>query len=479
MGRFGRWGAVLALTATLAGCGDGGGSTSGSVSTGGGGTSSGGSVESACSLRNRQNWVAAQMNEWYLFPDTLPASLDPSPYTTVSDYIDALTATARAQRKDRYFTYITSIKEEDAYYNSGSDAGFGFRLTTDSTQSKLLVAESFESSAAFAAGVDRGTEIRGIGSTASNIQSIQDIVRADPNNGLSNALGPDTAGTTRYFTVADTSGAVRTVTLTKSAYTLQPVSPNYGTQVITDNGQRYGYINLRTFISTADPQLRAAFSTFKQQGITQVVVDLRYNGGGSIAIADLFNNLLGGARQTSDVMGYVAFRPSKASNNETTYFAPQAESIMPTRLAFIGTGGTASASELVLNRTLPYMGSNTGLIGANTYGKPVGQIARDNAQCDDRLRVIALAIQNANRQGDYYNGLAGVVPASCRAGDDLTRKMGDPQEASTRAALDFLQGKSCTPISASASAQALGDGPRKLVQPQRPSAAQRDVPGLF
>ncbi|MBB4610257.1 S41 family peptidase [Sphingomonas yabuuchiae] len=482
MSRFGRLGTLLALAATLAGCGDGGGgssSTIGSNSGGSGGGTATGTVDSSCSLRNRQNWVSAQMNEWYLFPDTLPASLDPTPYTTVSDYIDALTATARAQRKDRYFTYITSIKEENAYYSSGASAGFGFRLTADSTQSKLMIAESFESGAALAAGIDRGTTILGIGTTASNIQSIQDIVRADPNNGLSNALGPDTAGTTRFFNVADPSGATRTVSLTKSAYTLQPVSPNYGTQIITDNGRRYGYVNLRTFISTADPQLRAAFASFKQQGITQVIVDLRYNGGGSIDIADLFNNLLGGNRQTSDVMGYVAFRPSKSSNDETTYFAPQPESIVPTRLAFIGTGGTASASELVLNRTLPYMGSNTGLIGANTYGKPVGQIARDNAQCDDRLRVIALSIQNANRQGDYYNGLAGVVPASCRASDDLTRKMGDPQEASTRAALDFLQGKSCTPISATASAQAAGDGPRKLLQPERPSVAQRDVPGLF
>lgn len=479
MVRFGRLGAMLALTATLAGCG---GSDGGQVASNNGGTDTGGSTGaiSACSLRARQNWVAAQLNEWYLFPETLPASLDPNPYSTVSDYIDALTAGARAQRKDRYFTYITSIKEEEAFNATGADAGFGFRLTSDSSQTKLMIAESFEGGAALAAGIDRGTEIQGIGTSTSNIRSIQDIVRADPNNGISNALGPDTVGTARALRVADTAGNVRTVTLTKAQFNLQPVSPNYGTQVIVENGQRYGYINLRTFIDAADPQLRAAFSTFKQQGINQVIVDFRYNGGGRLSIADLFNNLLGGDRQTSDVMGYTAFRASKASNNTTTFFAPQPESIVPTRLAFIGTGGTASASELVLNRTLPYLGARSGLIGANTYGKPVGQIGLDKAECDDRLRVIAIAIQNANRQGDYYNGLASTVPASCRAGDDLTRRMGDPQEASTRAALDFLQGKSCTPISASsASAQSVEAGPRKLVQPQVPSAAQREVPGYF
>ena len=100
-------------------------------------------TSAACTLRNRQDWAFAQLNEWYLFYDTLPASLDPSPYSTVDDYIDALTATARAQNKDRYFTYLTSISAEDAYYSSGSSAGFGFRLALDSSN-RLYVIESFE-----------------------------------------------------------------------------------------------------------------------------------------------------------------------------------------------------------------------------------------------------------------------------------------------------------------------------------------------
>ena len=71
-------------------------------------------ASNGCSLRERQQWAADQLREWYLFPDTLPAAISPASYATVSDYIDALTATARAQRKDRYFTYITSIAEENA-----------------------------------------------------------------------------------------------------------------------------------------------------------------------------------------------------------------------------------------------------------------------------------------------------------------------------------------------------------------------------
>jgi hypothetical protein len=134
----------------------------------------------------------------------------------------------------------------------------------------------------------------------------------------------------------------------------------------------------------------------------------------------------------------------------------------------------------VINAFIPYLHSNAALVGTNTFGKPVGQIALDRAACDDRLRVIAFATQNAARQGNYFNGLATTVEASCQAADDVTRPLGDPQEASTRAALDFLAGRSCTRISGTQGAQALrATAPRTLLAPERPNTAQREVPGLF
>ncbi|MEG3088692.1 S41 family peptidase [Sphingomonas sp. PB4P5] len=433
-----------------------------------------------CSLRARQDWVAAQMREWYLFPETLPTGLNPASYSSVDDYLDALTANARAQRKDRYFTYLTSIAEENAYYASGATAGFGVRLSLD-TSDRLLVAESFENAPAAAVGVVRGTQIVAIGTTSANLRTVSAILASEGVAGLNNALGPDTPGTTRVFQVTGVGGD-RTVTVAKADFELQPVGPN-GARVIDDNGKKVGYVNLRTFISTADPQLRSAFANFRAQGITNIVVDFRYNGGGLLSIAELMGNLLGGNRSSAEVFDYVTFRPEKASNNTTAYFAPQPQSMSPTKIAFIGMSGTASASELVIAGMVPYLRANAGLIGTNTYGKPVGQIARDNDGCDDRLRVIALSLQNADRRGDYYNGVASVVEASCQAGDDLSRPMGDPAEASTRQALDFLAGRACTPISTAplgaASRAAVGEVPGALLSSTRPNTAQREVPGLF
>ncbi|HSI17073.1 MAG TPA: peptidase S41, partial [Sphingomonas sp.] len=171
--KFRRFGSVVSLVAMLSACSGGG---SGSISGGGGGGGSPTPTASGCSLRERQNWVFAQMNEWYLFPETLPSSLDPSPYTSVEAYLDALTATARSQGRDRYFSYVTSIAEENAYYSSGSSAGFGIRLSYDTGARRVFVAEAFEGAPALTAGIDRGTEIVSIGTTAANLQTVNALM---------------------------------------------------------------------------------------------------------------------------------------------------------------------------------------------------------------------------------------------------------------------------------------------------------------
>ena len=480
-----RFATALSIVALLAGCsgsGGGGATSSGSGSTAAAPAPTPSPTSGTCTLRARQDWAFAQLREWYLFPETLPASLDPTPYSTVNDYIDALTATARSQSRDRFFTYVTSIAGENAFFSSGSSAGFGVRLAYDASN-RLFVVESFEGAPALAAGIDRGAQIVAIGTTASNLQTVASLIASGGSSAVTNALGPNTAGTLRVLQITD-AGGTRTVTVTKADFSLTPVSSRYGAQIINDGGRRVGYINLRTFISTADQQLRDAFANFRSQGITDIIIDFRYNGGGLVSTAELIGDLLGRGRSTSEVFSFTTFRSEKSSNNSTRNFAPTTQSVAPTRVAFIGTSSTASASELVINSMIPYLRSNVALIGTNTFGKPVGQIAIDQAACDDRLRVVAFATQNANRQGNYYTGLASVVEASCQAPDDFTRQLGDPQEASTRAALNYLAGQSCTPVTAGAglgaqsgSATLVRD--QQLVTPERPDPMQREVPGAF
>ncbi|VXC95085.1 S41 family peptidase [Sphingomonas sp. 8AM] len=474
---------MVAGLALLASCGDGDGGTRVAASTGGNtGSSVGGTTTpTGCALRARQDWLLAAMNEWYLFPESLPVSLDPAGFSDADSFLDALTATARAQRKDRYFTYLTSLREENAYYSSGATVGIGVRLAWDSSN-RVFVSEAYEGAPALTAGIDRGAQIVGVGATAASIRTISDMLASRDYDALNEAFYSARPGTVHVFRIVDANGT-RDVSVTSADYTLSPLSSRYGVKVIDDNGRKVGYVNLRTFINTADDQLRSAFATFKAQGVTQVIVDLRYNGGGLLSTAETFTDLLGANRSTGDVQAYTTFRPSKAQENEVRYFAREMNAIAPTRIAFIGTDQTASASEYVINALIPYLHGDLALVGGNTYGKPVGQIAIDNPSCsDDRLRVIAFALQNSARQGDYYNGLATKVEASCQAADDYAHPLGDVSETSTRTALDWLAGRGCTRIGASAAvtrtAGLFAPSQHPLVA-TNPTVAQRETPGLY
>ncbi len=467
---------VTAASLTLASCG---GDSGGTTGTTGGGSSGGGTTTAGCSLVERQNWAFAQLNEWYLFPETLPASLSPAAYSTVDAYIDALTATARSQRRDRFFTYLTSIAEENAFNASGASAGIGIRLSTSATTKKAFVSEAFEGAPGLAAGLDRGTEILAIGDAPGSLRTVADIITAEGTAGVTTALGATTAGVTRTLRISTAGGGTRDVTVTKTTYSLTPVSSRYGSVIINDGGKRIGYLNLRTFISSADPQLRTAFNSFRAAGITEFIIDFRYNGGGLLSTADLMGDLLGGNRSTFDIFDQVTYRPEKSGNNTIKRFAPKAESVSPVKIAFIGTGATASASELVINGFVPYLGANVALIGANTFGKPVGQVALDRAACDDRLRAIAFSLRNSANSDAYYDGLATAVRVTCAATDDVTRPLGDAQEASVRQALDYLAGRPCTPIATGQASLSLHAAAPQLLRPEAPTASQREVPGLF
>jgi hypothetical protein len=411
----------------------------------------------------------------------MAANVNPDSFTTVQAYVDALLAPARAQGKDRFFTAAESLSASNAFFNSGTSAGFGARFSYDQS-GRVFVSEAFEGGPALAAGIDRGAEILAVGTSEADLKPVSDLLASGGPAAFSDALGPSTAGVSRVLRVKD-AGGTRNVTVAKAEFNIPPVSSRYGAQVIDDGGKKVGYVNLRTFVGTADQQLRNAFAQFKAQGVNQVIVDFRYNSGGLIATQILLNNLLLGQRTPADVIQFRVHRASKSSFNSATNFSPQPESIASMKIAFIGTGASASASEMAMNAVLPYLGANAALIGNNTFGKPVGQVFLDRAQCDDRLRAVAFHTQNADKQGDYFSGIASKFQSTCSAPDDLTRQLGDPQEGSVKIALDFLAGRPCASKiggSGGITAQSLGKASsRELITPDAPTPVQREVPGFF
>lgn len=474
-----------ALAVALAACGGGGGGgrnapTPGGTGTGGtdgaGGTGGTGGTAGDCSVSGRQDWVRAQIDEWYLFPELVDTSVAKGDHATVQSYIDALVAPARAQGEDRFFTYVTSIREENDLIRNGANAGFGFRLAYDERERRLFVLEVFETGPAYARGVRRGDEILTIGD-----RQVEDLFAAGGSRAVSDALGPANPGVTRSIRFLNDTGTAINSNITKEEFALDPMSDVYGQEVFEIDGEKIGYINLRTFIiQSAEAELRAAFQRFQNEGVSKVILDLRYNGGGLISVAEVLGDLLG-ADKVGQVFSRTVFRPSKAENNETRSFQRQPQAITASRIAVIGRGGTASASELVTNSMLAYLGPDIALVGTNTYGKPVGQIGLDRSACDDRLRVVAFKTANARGEGEYYRGLAGVMQATCAASDDIETPLGDPSEASIMAARAYLGGMQCQPIAGAGLAARTSQqaARRELLVPRQPSAAQFQNPGLF
>lgn len=425
---------VLATAMLVVACGGKDAGTGSGAPVGGG----------SCGVDSQKQFVLSAAREWYLFPELLPASIDAASFPTVTQFLDALTATARAQSRDRFFSYATSIQAEQALLGSGESAGFGFSVLTRTATSQAFLAQVFEGSAAADAGLARGDEILAVGTSAATLQSVTALL-ATP-DGLTNAFGPSTAGTARTLRWRNVAGTTFEREVVKRTFTITPV-PAAQVRLIPRAGLApIGHLTLRTFISTSDAQLRAAFDTFRQNNVRDVIIDLRYNGGGLVSTAELLLNLLGGTN-TNAVSYATQLNAAKSGQAETIRFRQQSETIPTLRIAFVTTGQSASASELVINSMFPY--AQVAVVGERTFGKPVGQFAFDVASCDFRLRLVSFRSVNRNGDGDYYTGLPSAAftaggGASCAATDDLTRLPGDSSERMTAEALFWLNNNRCT-----------------------------------
>jgi carboxyl-terminal processing protease len=455
--------AIALLSAALAACG-------------GGGDSGGRLANGACSAARQKQFVLDAAREWYLFQDLLPPSVSIGDYATAQDLLDALTATARAQGKDRFFSFLTTPQADTSFFQEGQFVGFGFRTSIQG--GRLFVPDVFESSPAADGGLTRGAEITAVDS-GSGYVSMASILATDPN--LEQAFGPAAEGTQRGLRFLRPNGQQLEVTLTKRLVTILPVPSAGGTAILTlpsNPSVQVGYIHLRTFISTANAPLRAAYQQFRAQGIQNIIIDFRGNGGGLVSVAEFIGDLNGRNRSAAEIFSNMRFNPAKASNDTIRRFIAQPESVAPVRIAFITTAGTASASELVINAMKPW--AEVAIVGEDTFGKPVGQLAFDLNGCDLRLRLISFRVTNANDEGDYFDGLASTLAFACAATDDFSRDPGDPVEDSTAEALNWLGTGACGQvIIAAAPGPQFVRRPVRTPVPASPTPAQAWLPGLF
>jgi hypothetical protein len=416
-------------------------------------------------LLDEMSFLRGWADRNYLWYDEIPATVRMANYTNALDYFAALKTpalTASGKPKDRFhFTYTTA--EWDAMTTAGEEVGYGLTWSRNSTTAPRtwLAAIVEPGSPAANAGLKRGDMLVAVDGI--------DFVNTSSSAGvaaLNAGLLPETAGETHRLSV-QRAGARIDVSMTSSVVAASSVK---NTRVIDTSTGKVGYLTFDDHNAVAEKQLIDTFSQFKSQGVNDLVLDMRYNGGGLLYIASELAYMIAGP----DSAGKTFERP--IYNNKTAPDAPipflataygftspnpaTAGMALPTlglkRVTVLTTAATCSASEAVING-LRGLDIEVNIIGAQTCGKPYGFTPVDN--CGTTYFSIEFKGVNAKGFGDYPDGLA----PTCKVADDLGHALGDTAENLLAAALAYRATNACSAASGTARASEVQ---MQLVRPE-------------
>jgi carboxyl-terminal processing protease len=410
-------------------------------------------------LDRERRWVRSYMDEAYLWYREIPAVDStganfnlPSVPDSLDNYFNALRSpqrTASGKLRDQFsFTFPTA--EWVALSQSGIVAGFGAEwiLGSPTPPRNVRVAYVDPGTPAATQAVSRGMRVISVEGVPIDDNTSAGI--ATINQGLFSPV----SGQRYSFVFEDLSGVQRTVAMTAAQITKTPVQ-NVST-INTPSG-RVGYMTFNDHIDPAEGQLAAAFTQLQSQGVSDLVLDLRYNGGGYLYIASEIGYMVAGsARTASKTFERLQFSDRRAAdtndpesntpfynvasgrpNTGTTANAPL-PSLNLSRVYVLASPGTCSASEAVVNG-LRGVGVEVILVGGTTCGKPYGFTAKDN--CGISYFPIEFKGVNQLGFGDYADGFT--PTATCTVADDFSRALGDSSEGMLAAALNHRATGSC------------------------------------
>jgi hypothetical protein len=413
---------------------------------------------------DENNFLRSWTNELYLWYSEV-SDLDPGLYQT-ADYFTRLKTTQLSPTgapKDKFhFTYPTSVW--NALSTQGQEVSYGltWALTSTSPPRRAFVAflEPSPPGATVSAGLTRGVEVLTV--DGENLVDSTNVTK------LNAGLFPDNAGESHTFGVRDPSGTTRTVTLVSQDFTSTPVQ---NVHPIDTGAGLVGYIQFNDHVATAEGGLINAINTLKTAGVQDLVLDIRYNGGGYLDIASEVAYMIAGPTMTSGRTFELQQFNSKNPNSNPvtggaltpTTFHTTTQGLQPGLAAgqtlptlnlnrvYVLTGGnTCSASEAIMNGL---RGVNVEVIqiGSVTCGKPYGFYAQGN--CGTTYFSIQFRGVNAKGFGDYTDGFFPVNSPAARGGDatlpgcsvadDFSHALGDPAEGRLAAALAYRSSSSC------------------------------------
>ncbi|GAB4517181.1 MAG: S41 family peptidase [Amphiplicatus sp.] len=453
------------------------------------------------SMLEEMFWLRSWTHETYLWNDEV-VDRNPVDFDDRLEYFALLRtfATTPSGRDKDEFHFTIPTEEFLRQRNSTPRAEYGAEFIIFSAAPprdvRVLYTEPGSPAAENVGGqinLPRGTrilEVDGVDLVNANTQAEIDI--------LNNGLFPATAGEQHAFVVQDAgASSSRTVTLTSANIAPKPVNL---TRVIDTPSGKVGYMLLTTFSPFAsEKDIADAISAMKADGIGDLVLDLRYNGGGLLAVASQLGYMIAGDARTSgrvferlrfnDDAG--AFNPVTGALNEPVPFfdtglgfslpdGTALQSLDLSRVFILSTEQTCSASEAVLN-ALRGIDVEVVLIGGTTCGKPYGFFPQDN--CGVTYFTIQFQGVNDKGFGDYADGFSpenssaafAVKVPGCAVSDDLGSALGDENEPMFATALAYRETGSCPTSAVALSASSASVRPPPAIPGRGVFETNRDM----
>lgn len=379
-----------------------------------------------------KNAIFESMKEFYYWEDKLPETFNAGSFSSNEEVLEAL----RYKELDRW-SYLTTREAFNAQFTGQVTGAHGVGLGIDQDDN-WFVTFVYRDGPAGKDGWQRGWQFLEI-----NGKPLSEYRTA--NGGYNFKLGPNEVGVSNTFKFRLPDGTETTRTIIKDSFQTNSVLHQ---DVYDVGGKKVGHWVYQSFRATQglsptrSREVEDSFNYFMAENIDELVIDLRLNGGGSVAVTAQILNYLAPNSADGKVM-YTDRHNSKRSNFNKTVNFSKTGSLRLNRLIVITSRGSASASELLINCLVPYM--EVVLIGDDTYGKPVGSFPlssfnRTLSANDVELVPITFATANADNRADFFDGF----PANFKVGDDLTRNWDNPEEKRLKAALDFISNGSVT-----------------------------------